>query len=408
MGRFSFSLYLEKRLLFPLDKKSHQRFRFLRFSILIIIIMIPLILSLLFADGMIDGITQKYILLQDGHIQIYNRAPLIENEEEIKLIDKRIQSIDYVVSGYGIMFQKEANQEIYIKGVEDSYFNELRRNEFTLIEEKSLDSSSSSLARIYISKVQQNNLGVSLGDNVALVTIPENTVQRIRPKLATIVGIYESGYNKIDESLIFMNLSSALTLFGDSKGKSEVIVDFNATDQLGEIVDALNEYTNSTNRWATFQQFNTSIYRNFITSRQVILLVFFIILLVAGVYIASIAHEIVEDSKQSIAMLKVLGATNRQLITSYFLTILAVTSLSMIIGVALGLLLSLRLTSILHLIQQSSFIGLSYYLLDFSLSIPYQDIGLIMGALLLIASLFSLLTLRRIINISPLEVLQQD
>lgn len=408
MGRLSFSLYLERRILFPTQSFGNQRYRFLRFSILIIIIMIPLILSLMFAEGMIDGITQKYILLQDGHIQIFNSEMILEPGEDASIIDDRIYSIDYVVSGYGIMFQKDSNQEIYIKGVNTSYFNEKRRSEFSLTEELPLESSNRSVARVYISQTQKDLLDVSLGDNVALVTIPGDNVQRLMPKLATVAGIYESGYNKIDESLIFMDIQNALALFDTSAVRSELIVDSSGADDAGKIIDAVNEYTHTVNRWATYDQFNRSIYDNFITSRQVILLVFIIILLVAGVYIANIAHEIVEDSKQSIAMLKVLGATNRQMIFSYFATIMTVTVISMTIGIASGLLLSLRLTSILTLLKQSTFSGLTYYLLDFELSIPVTDILIIAVTLLSVASIFTIITLRRIISISPLEVLQQD
>ncbi len=399
------SYYLKKLLPHP-SMKRFEVLRVVRFSVLIIMLMIPLILSLIFAEGMIDGITLKYILLQDGHIQLFHNEPLDKNDLPPSL-QESIYSIDFVSGGNGVIYFEKNNREVLFKGVQDSYFNELRRSEFTLTSHSPLQDSSSHFARVYISRELSQHLEVEVGDKVAIITLPSSQKMKVRPSLATVVGLYESGYQKIDESLIFIDREHATNLFVDS-GKSEIIVRQQDKERVDSIARTLIDSYDIDVRYATYNEFNKAVYQNFITSRQVILFVFFVILLISGLYIANIAHELVEDSKQSIAMLKVLGATNGQLIASFFLSIIILTTISIIIGVSLGILLSSHVTYFLSLLQKSSLVGLEFYLLDFDIIIPYLDIFFICIAYIIIATLFVLISLRQIVKISVVEVLQQD
>ncbi|NCB00905.1 MAG: ABC transporter permease [Spirochaetia bacterium] len=407
MKQGSFVLFYVKKIIFHKDQRAYERVRLLRFSLLIIILMIPLILSLVFADGMIDGITLKYILLQNGHIQLFSNTKLDQSLITGTPLEKSIVSIDYVRNGNGIIYHEKNNKEVVIKGVDNSFFNELRKKEFTLNMEEPLNIDSSRFSRLIISHQLASTLEVGIGDNVAMITLPSGTNIKVRPSLATVVGLYTSGYEKIDESLIFIDQIHAAELFPNS-GLSEIIVPNNKKNEVESIASLLNTTYKINAPVAFYSDFNREVYQNFVTSRQVILFVFFVILLISSLYIASIAHEIVEDSKQSIAMLKVLGATNRQLIASFFFTILLLTTISIFIGVLLGILLSNNFTYVLGLLQKSTLSGLNFYLLDFDVTIPYTDIFSISFTFIGIATIFVLFSLRRIMKISLLEVLQQD
>ena len=104
--------------------RTYNQKRLLRGALLIAVIMIPLNVALLFTDGMISSITQKYITLSDGHIQIYDK--------EFILDDSSIISGDYVVTGGAIIYSKEATKEVKIKGVDTSYFNKERIKEIKI------------------------------------------------------------------------------------------------------------------------------------------------------------------------------------------------------------------------------------------------------------------------------------
>ncbi len=407
MNKSLFVFYYVKKIIFHKEQRRYEKLRLLRFSLLIIILMIPLILSLVFADGMIDGITLKYILLQNGHIQLYHNKPLDLSKISGTELKEKIVSSDFVKSGNGIIYHENSNKEVIFKGVKDSYFNDLRKSEFTLTLPESLEKENSRFARLIISSSLASMLGVTIGDNVALITLPTETKIKVRPSLATVVGLFDSGYQKIDESLIFIDLTHASELFPES-GMNEIIVVEGEKDHVEDIAKQMIVTFSTEGRYAIYSDFNSDVYQNFVTSRQVILFIFIVILLISSFYIASIAHEIVEDSKQSIAMLKILGARNGQLISSYFLAILFITAISILIGVLFGILISTHLTSFLEFLQKSTYSGLKFYLLDFDVTIPYMDILFISFTFISIATVFVLVTLRRIMKISVLEVLQQD
>lgn len=403
-----FSGWLLKNLLSMGKDSTYARIRLIRSALLIAIVMIPLVLALIFMDGMMKGITEKYILLQDGHMQIYHRDVLFTNPSAFQQIDQRIISGDYVVSGYGIIYSRDATAEVRIKGVDPSYFNDKRNSQLTF-ESDPFPQEQGSIASVILGAAIADSLGVGVGDRVAFMVVPDSSSMVVRPVLATVSSIYTSGYHELDSSLVFMNRVSALRYFPKEKNSyTEILVDVSASDFLGDIHSKIDEHFNTNDTFATWDEFNATVYQNFITSRQVILLVFIMILLVAGVYVASIAQELVQDSAQAIALYKVLGAGNPQLRWAYFLTVMTVTAVGMVMGVSGGLVVGSQLGFILDWLGRSGIDGLQYYLLDFPVVISWSDIVFICLTMFCISSTTVFLSLRRIRKISPLELLQQD
>lgn len=403
-----FGRWLFKNLLILRGESSYARIRLIRSALLIAIVMIPLVLALIFMDGMMQGITDKYIMLQDGHIQLYHREPLVDDPEMFKEMDARIISGDYVVSGYGIIYSRDATAEIRIKGVENSYFNKSRSAQLTF-SDPPFENRQGTLASVVLGAAVAERLGVEVSDRVAFMIVPDSTSMVVRPVLATISSIYSSGYHELDSSLVFMDQDSALRYFPKEKNAyTEILVVPSAADHLPEVEQSIDTYTDYDGKYATWDEFNGTVYQNFITSRQVILLVFLMILVVAGVYVASIAQELVQDSQQSIALYKTLGARNGQVRWAYFASVMVVTAIGMSIGVAGGLLIGTQLGVVLDWLGKSGIAGLQYYLLDFPVVISWDDILFISFAMFLISSVTVFLTLRRIRRISPLEMLQQD
>lgn len=402
-----FSMWLAGHLLVPKGESKYARLRLVRSAALIAIVMIPLVLALIFMDGMMNGITDKYILLQDGHIQLHVEEPLFDAPRDVSLIEPRLESADYVVSGYGIVYSRDTTAEVRIKGVDISYFNEDRMTqlEFTGDPLKK----EGALAAVMLSSTIAQKLGVEVGQRVAFMVVPDSSSAVVRPVLANVTALYDSGYHELDSSLLFMNRDDALRYFPkDRNAYTELLVSREHVDELGDVVAALESSLDMNFPYATWDEFNGTVYQNFITSRQVILLVFIMILLVAGVYVSSIAQEMIQDSMQSIALFKTLGATNRNLSWAYFSSVMVVTSIGLFAGVSLGLLIGSQIGVLLHWLGNSGLAGLQYYLLDFRIVISWRDLLAISFSMLVISSVTVRLSLGRIKRISPLEMLQQD
>ncbi|HHU88981.1 MAG: ABC transporter permease [Sphaerochaetaceae bacterium] len=389
-----FSSWLFSHLLFPSKELIYQRRRLLRSALLIALVMIPLVLALIFMDGMMQGITDKYILLQDGHLQFYNLD---------ELDDPLVQSSDLVTSGYGIIYSRDKSAEVKLKGVKEDYFNSQRCAELKIKEFKA--ESTGSVAQIMVSETLLKELNVEVGERVAFILIPEGEQKGVRPMLAQVATTYNTGYYELDSSLIFLNYEVAKRYLPNG-GRSylEVLVDNRGSGHL----DELGERLAKGGSWASWDQFNRTVYQNFVTSRQVILLVFILILVVAGVYVASVSNELIQDSFQAIALFKALGAQQKSIRRSYFWAVMVVTILGIALGLVVALVLGHYLSPILVWLSKQGFEGLRYYLLDFKVVVAYTDLLFIVGSMVIIASVTVMFTLKRIKEISPLEVLQQD
>lgn len=399
-----FGPWLFGRLLTVRGGSRYARLRLVRSALLIAIVMVPLVLALIFMDGMMNGITEKYIMLQDGHLQIHEEGilevPLLETDPDIL-------STDYVVSGYGIVYSRDATAEVRIKGVDESYFNPLRSSQLTF--EGAPPRKEGSVATVMLSRTVAKTLGVGIGDRVAFMVVPDSSSTAVRPVLAQVVALYDSGYHELDSSLVFMNREDALRYFPkDRNAYTEILVRSTASSDLVQLKERIDESAGTELPYATWDEFNGTVYQNFITSRQVILLVFTMILLVAGVYVASIAQEMVQDSMQSIALFKTMGATSRELFWSFFFAVMVMTVSGMAIGVLAGIAIGSQLGFVLHWLSRTGLSGLQYYLLDFPVVVSWYDILVICMAMVVISCVTVQVSLRRIRKISPLELLQQD
>jgi len=400
-------LWLYRSLLFSRGLSTTKKHRMIGAVVLIALVMIPLVLALVFMDGMMGGITNKYILLQDGHLQIHTARRLFENTVAAQQVDERILAADYVTMGYGIVYSRSATAEVRIKGVEPVYFNTARLAQFR-IEGTPLEKRGN-LASVMVSSSTAARLGLGVGDRIALMVVPDVSVAVVRPVLAQVSSIFDSGYHQLDSTLLFMSSEDALKLFpAIDNARTEILLYAEYANQLDQVINTIAETVDGNFHFSTWDEFNRSVYQNFITSRQVILMVFIMIILVAGVYIASIAGEIVQDDFQSIAVLKAMGSHTSMIIRAYFLTVFSITLVGMGVGIGLGLLLSTRLGSLLSFLSASGLAGLQYYLLDFPVVVSWRDLILVSTTLLVISSTTVLFTLRRIGKISPLELLQQD
>lgn len=396
--------WLFRILIFPKKYSRYQHKRLINSAILVALVMIPLVLSLLFMDGMINAIIDKYVMLADGHLQVYS------NEEKLaKFAQEKdyILSSDSVVTSYAIIYSKEVTSEVKIKGVKESYFNQSRDEQLSV--EGEYLRKEGSLGSVMLSKSLADYLNVEVGDRVAFMVVPDRSVSVVRPVLANISSIYHTGYYELDNNLVFMNYEDALRLFGKADNSyQEILVDSKNADQLNKIVDELKSYLDYDFSWATWDMFNQSVYQNFVTSRQVIFVIFLLILVVAAIYVSSIAQEQVQDSIQNIAMLKVLGSTNNFLYYSYFGAVMVTIVIGMVTGIGVAILIAKQLSPFLHYISEKEIVALRYYLLNFKLVIAWKDIMFIFFSMIVISAITVRFALKRVKTISPLKLLQQD
>ncbi|TAH56430.1 MAG: FtsX-like permease family protein [Sphaerochaeta sp.] len=341
-----------------------SRRRILLQILLIALSVTALVFALVFVTSMSDAIANKYALINSGHLIVHDRSfPTSGSYDSYR-----------VGTTYGLLYSKETTAMVFLKGVEDTYFSGKRKDELVMLEESG---ESTTLMKVMISKSLARTLNVHPGENLALMIGTEKTV---RPTLVRIGSIYDSGYKELDEMLVFTDLSSLIRLGGESVSfHHEILVEM---DQIEKVRDRLIAEGYQVTTWSDEAP---QIASNLITSKEVTFIIISIIGLLLGYATSELARQMVEDDKRQITLLLLLGARRRMLGFSYLLSVLIVTIIALIFGIAGGILLSYGMPKVLPLIERQSFSLFSFYLLRFPIAIPIKRI-LILGALVMLSS----------------------
>ena len=376
-------------------KRILKRGRLTSCMILIALVMAPLVCALIFSNSMMAGITSKYIYLSDGHLQV--NAEKLENLGTLNT--DMIYSADEVTSGYALMYSATDTSSVMIKGVSSTYFNDLRMEQITF--EMNEQESTSNIKGIIISRATAKKLQVSLGDRVALMIVPDDVKKVLRPVLVRIDGIFHSGYDQLDELLSFIDVDYAKELYSAiSSTYVEVLVTPQYMERLNEVKASIGfEYDIS--EW---NEHNVSVYENFVSSRQMIMIILLLVVVVAAFYTASVAQQMVQDDIQEIAISKLVGCSNALVRKSAFISVYTVTLAGMLIGLALGMLIGLNLGPILTWLSDLGIQSLSFYLLDFTIEIPWLSIAIISVALMAISFISIHISLGKTRHITPMRL----
>lgn len=371
--------------------------RLLGCLILVALVMAPLVCALIFSESMIEGITNKYIYLSDGHIQISNY-----NEElsyNLQLDSTLIYSVDEVTTGYALMYSASSTSSVRVKGVATSYFNEKRLAQITF-ETEELEQSN--LKGIAISRHTANALNVKIGDRVALMVVPDTSKASVRPVLVRVEAIFYSGYDQLDQLLSFVDLDYAKTLFTSEKATScEIIVQDDYLENLQDVITTLNIPKSNLSTW---DQYNLSVYNNFITSKQMILIILLLVVVVAAFYTSSVAQQMVQDDIRPISIAKLIGMSDKMVRISAFMSVCMVTLAGMLLGLGLGIAIGYALGPVLSQLSHLGLESLSFYLLDFEVHIPWATVLLLSACLLALSNVAVWLTLRKTRKITPIQL----
>ena len=385
-----FALLVKRKLGFGANRAAKRR---ILFNLLLITLVVSaLVFAQMFVVSMSRGIADKYALLGNGHLQVHTTEP-VDLSRYRAVID-----VQKVGQSYALIYSPSANRMVRLKGVQDSYFSELRKEQLTMGEP--YVQSESNLPQILLSTTLAKTLDVQIGDRVALMLVSQSS---IRPQLCIVQNLYDSGYQVLDANLVFSNYELMARLFqGKEETYYELLVEGDALEQTKRELKADGYAVTS------WDEENYAVATNLNTSRQAVLGVMVAVAILCGYFISELSRELVEDDKYKIAMLTLLGATKRIIRRSYFSTVMVVTLVSVLLGTLLGMAFALNLSPLLSSIAARSIPSLAYYLLDFSIVIPWLDILIITLVLVGVSVISVLFSLRRVARIEPISCAHFD
>ena len=326
--------------------------------------------SLIVSKSMISGMEDRLVNLSSGHLLIYDSDD-IQSEAEF--------SSYKVVNGFVMLYSKDGNCSVAVKGISDGYL-EPREKYITCIRQDV-----EGFKKIIISKNISEKLLLSIGDKVAMLIVPDKSSKAVRPDIAVVSGIYDSGYAEIDDNLIYADYDFAKRMFtDDSSVSTEIILKNPSEKELYRIREKLGKY-----RSATWMQLNFDVYENYVKSNQAVTLILFIVILLSGYFTVSVSQQIVFDQKNNIGICRILGADKKTMLKSVVLSVLTTVFAAEITGLVLGLICGCNICPIIKILIKDKDV-LKNYLLDFDIVIPYLSVA-VMGILQLAISFICIL-----------------
>lgn len=260
-----------------------------------------------------------------------------------------------------------------------------------------------------------DQLGVALGDRVLLV-VPEGVVTPAgvvpRMRRFEVAGIFDAGMYEFDSTLALIHLEDAQRFLRLGDGVTGLRFLLTEPFAAGETVRslAINEgggfyITDWTRRQANF-------FRSIQVTRSIMLVVLLLVVAVAAFNIVATLVMVVHDKQGEIAILRTLGASPGAVLSVFFFQGSVIGLLGTLLGVGVGLLLSLNLTGLvraLEVLLDTQLVDETIYFIDrLPVDVRAGDVGLVSLIAVALGMLSTLYPAWRAARTEPAEVLRHD
>jgi len=401
--------------------RAHEGGRYLRGAAAgIAVSLIPIIVTLIVADGMIRGITDRYLELGTGHLQVYNLEYDEETIDRIKEFDG-VRGVWPEQRGMGVLAGKSGKTGVTVRSIESSFWDDQGSAAFLKIIDG--EHKPQTERDIVLGETLAGSIGADVGDSVRLMTVRNGEDGRLIPRSAafTVKGIISCGYNELDALWCIISWEGGNRVFSRDQTSASLIVKID--DPYGKADDLAWELFIRLGRdysIYTWKELLRSQYSSYESTRQLLLFIMALIVIVAAVNVSSATSMLVLERQRDIAVLKVSGA-NVKGVTGVFLWGSFLTGFTGgIIGVALGLLIGCNINILIRSLEKflSFFSGLfngeeikildpGFYLETIPIIVDWNTVFLIFLFAILCSILASWIPARRAGKLKPMELLRK-
>jgi len=262
------------------------------------------------------------------------------------------------------------------------------------------------------------NLGVIPGDLVTLL-IPEATLSLagVTPRLKRleVAGVFEVGA-QLDNQLAFVGLEDAARLFKLGDGAAAVRLEFDnlfdAPEAIRPIAQAVSTELQIPIRYQDWTRTQGNLFEAIQLEKTLIALLLTLIIAVAAFNIVSTLVMVVTDKRADIAILKTIGLSPSAVMGVFIVQGTVVGVIGTLIGVALGVPLSLTITEILRLLETAFGFHLfnpsAYFISDLPSQLLWSDVVTVVAMSLMLSLLATLYPAYKASRIVPAEVLNHE
>jgi lipoprotein-releasing system permease protein len=258
---------------------------------------------------------------------------------------------------------------------------------------------------IILGKELASNLGVQKGDAIYLIS-PRGMISPMghlpAMKRFEVTELFESGMYEYDSSLAYVHMEDAQKLLrmGDTVTGIEVrITHIYKAQEIAKKISKDLGWRYSTRDW---MQMNQNFFSALKLEKTVMFIILALIVLVAAFNIASSLIMMVMEKTKDIAILKAMGATDRNIRRIFTFKGMTIGFIGTFLGVSLGSLLCV-------LLKHYKFIELPgnvYYITTLPVQLEYMDVFIISAAAMVICFLATLYPARQASKLNPVEALR--
>jgi len=359
---------------------------------------IVLVVSIGISNGL-DKNMMESIFSMTSHIIITKNGESIENYRELQSKVENIKGVKGVVpqsTEQGILKYNQVHGS-YVTGVQINGldFNDAKKTMGLAKKIVYGTMDAKKPTEFIIGKKLFDDLGAKLGDKVTIVT-PNN----IKIEL-TIIGVYQSGYEEYDKTIIIVPLRAVqiLTYGGDSVTDLEVFLDdIYSVDKI-----ALEIRKNTDLSIRTWKDLNKNLLASLSLQKSGMILIFFLIVIIAGFLIWVILSMSVKNKIKDIGIMRSIGFTSKNImrifiIEGLFLGVIGIIIGLIISGIALWYIQNYNINEITSI----------YDLNKIPVEIKYKEILLIVGANIVIIFSSSIFPAYRGSKLKIVEALKHD
>ncbi|MCF7927620.1 MAG: hypothetical protein K9L68_00905 [Spirochaetales bacterium] len=431
------SLWYSFRLIFHQRSGSYLG-RQVRWGILgIAFSLVPLFVVSSVADGMIQGITNRYLEVGTYHLQLRSLTPQgIEGYERTREAVSRLEPVQAAAierRGLGIARYSSGSSGVTVRSVPPDIYREDEgfREYLEVVEGRfNLESKNSAV----IGEGVAEDLRLGPGDEYLLLTVKMMPGGRMVPRITrlNVEGIVSTGYRELDALWVFLPHETGMAILDPSTSTQYIGIKMDKPFEELERVSGMVRQLTGSDWWTlSWYDIEKAQYKSFQTTRSLLAFIMIIIILVAVVNISSSMVMLVLDKRQEIGVMKSFGTSPGDLVFAFTAAGFGIGLVGSILGIAGGMLVSVNINEIFAAVEiflnagaaglsvlmrpfgisihsDVDFISTVYYLERIPISITMWEPLIIGGATVFLSTLTSYLPARRAGRIAPVDIFRKQ
>jgi lipoprotein-releasing system permease protein len=365
--------------------------------------------SLSMMNGFETEIRQR-IVETTAHISVYTYAG--EGFSDWRSLADKVQEVPEVIGvapgiyAKSVIGSSQANEGVYVKGIipeEEVKVSRLPQN--IVAGRLSFEDPNDSLPGIVIGRELASTLGVKIKDEVIIASLKQKKLSiTIQPKYKRfrVTGIFETGFNEYDATLVYIAMPIAQDLFKLDGLITDLQVKVTDVYRSREVAKRIEEHIGQPYYAVDWSERHKNLFSWMTLEKYGMTLILGLIVVVAAFGIVSTLVMLVLQKRQEIAILKSMGATQQQVMRIFVIQGTLLGIVGTVAGTCIGF-LACWLQKEFHLVSIPSEI---YFINTLPIDMRFHEFVLIAVSSVLISFLATLYPSRRASRLFPSDILR--